>query len=138
VNRDLKQIRSVVDGSDSFILGHQIAAPRAYARATPLWVYDKVAIRKILLRSFPRFETDLKQRDAAGRWARIIQLYFNLGYTYKEVAEELGEKPCKTRCSIEGIQYAAKGLRANKSGPTTGRIGRPKGSKNRYCTPRVL
>jgi hypothetical protein len=139
VNRDLKQIRSVIDGSDSFLSGYQIAAPRANARVTPLWVYDKAVIKRILLRSFPRFDTDVKQRDAAGRWARIIHLYFNLRYTYKEVAEELDENPSKIRHSIDGIQRASKGLKANRSGASSGRrSGRPKGSKNRCGTRRVL
>ena len=123
------QLRRVLDGNDGFISGgNQIVGARTYKRKTPKWVLDDKKIGILLLRSFPKLATNSSQREAAGRWAAIIHLYFRMGYTRNQVADEIGSTEEKIKSIIRSIRRVFKGLRANGSGKLSGKRGRPKNS----------
>ena|ERR1700688_3820541 len=131
MNKDFQQLRKVFEGSDPFMGGkggggHQIVGPRKRKRQVPLWAQNTEKIKAILIRSFPKLKTDLKQRARAARWARIINLYFVLGWTFLQVAEELNMKSGNLHNMTVSIRRAANGLRTNGKGPFGGKRGRPR------------
>lgn len=103
--------------------GHQVIRPRGVlgrARKVPAWATDDVFIRGMLLGAFPKLAANLPQRRGAGRWMRVIQLYFRSKKTSRETAEEMAEGETVIRRVIERIRLASKGLRDS---------GKPYGSK---------
>jgi hypothetical protein len=121
------KLREVLDSNDSFIVGgHQIVHARSYKRETPAWVTKNSEIRKLLLRSFPRLATNERQKRAAARWAMIIHLFYHMGYTSSQVAEEMGLALNKVKAICKSIRRVSKGLRADGRGKLTGKLGRPK------------
>jgi hypothetical protein len=60
-------------------------------RQTPAWTRDMVAIRRILLTSFPKLHANSRQHEAALRWALIIRMYWGLGYTHGEIVLDLNQ-----------------------------------------------
>jgi hypothetical protein len=131
VNRDFQQLREILDGDDPFMVGgHQKSHLRTKERKVPEWTKNNKKTQQVLLRSFPKLRTDLKQRLQAARWARIIHLYFRMQYTYRQVAAELEMPPRAVDSMIRSIKRVAAGRRANGTGllglmPT----GRPKKKK---------
>ena len=103
------------DGASQFMAGgHQILHPtRRHKRKSPEWVKSDIEIRKLLLRSFPKMTTHPRQRRWAGRWARVIHLYFRLGHTPKEVSEEMEETEVVVRNLLNHIRRAARGVQAH-------------------------
>jgi hypothetical protein len=117
----------------------------------PEWVMNDAAVRAVLLRAFPRWNTNQTQYERALRWVYIIQHYFRMGETAslialelrhmdksKEVALELqgGKAPKQEKGEIEKlikrvtdtvdrISRVAKGLRTNGK-PRIGKLGRPR------------
>jgi len=104
---------NIVPGDQSFMNGHQIIRIRRPRRRVPQWVFDDNKIRAFLLRSFPKLSSDDKQRKRAGRWARVIQLYFRTRKSYRETAEEMGESLETTHNIIRRIQRASSGKPVN-------------------------
>jgi len=112
-----EQLNRSVDQQDPFLTGgHQVVGARKYKRAVPLWAMSDKATRKVILRAFPNFITDSVQREGAARWASVIHLYFRMGYTRGQIAEEIGSSACKIHGVIRSILRVSKGLRANGSG----------------------
>jgi hypothetical protein len=128
MNRDFKQLREVLDGDDPFMTGgHQSTRLRTRQRVVPEWTRNNKKVREILLRSFPKLLTDLKQRARAARWARIIHLYFRMQYTYRQVASELEMTPGHVHMAVAGIRRVAAGGRYDGRGQLGARpVGRPK------------
>lgn len=125
--RKSKQLRGSFDPKDSFLSsGHQVVQARSNKRETPDWAMSNARVREILLRSFPKLKTETRQRNAAARWMWVIQLYYRLGYTYTQVAEEIGSSPVKVENVIRSIKRVVQGLRADGRGRLTGKRGRPK------------
>lgn len=101
--------------------GGQGAVASAERRANPpKWTRTNKGIRKIVRLAFPRFETNERQRTAAARWVRVIYLYFRVGYTYSQIAEEMklfSHVPNRPYSIIENviehILKVARGLPAN-------------------------
>src|SRR5258708_10416425 len=89
---DFKKLRAMFDGDDGFMYGHQPRKIRRPKREMPEWAASQTSIQEILLKAFPKLITDDTQRKAAGRWARVIQLYFRSGFSYRETAGYLHEK----------------------------------------------
>lgn len=148
MNSDLEELRGKIDSNDPFMTrGHQILVARTYQKKkTPLWVNNKEETRKILLRSFPNLILDINRRARAARWARLIQLYWVVGYTHGQIVSELndgkdGLEPVTlyaVRSALRSIKRASEGRRANGSGNFTGnRGGKRKGAgrkrKNQKC-----
>ncbi len=125
--RKSKQLRRSFDSKDAFVSGgHQVVQARSNKRLIPDWAMSDTRVREILLRSFPNLKTNVRQRNAAARWMWIIQLYYRLGYTYTQVAEEIGSNPEKVRCVLKSVRRVAIGRRADGRGLLTGKRGRPK------------
>jgi len=123
------QLRRVVDGNEGFSGGSQVVGARSYKRSIPRWALDDKKISALLLRSFPKLATDGTQRAAAGRWAAVIHLYFRIGYTRNQVADEIGSTEEKIKSIIRSIRRVFKGLRANGNGKLSGKRGRPKNAR---------
>lgn len=82
---------------------------RRQKRTTPEWATDDKAVQKILLTSFPKLQTDEKQRRRAARWVRIIFLYYRKHMSYSQVAEELEELPERIGHTLCKIRRASRG-----------------------------
>jgi len=118
-NPDYEQLRHHIDSNDPFMSrGHQIIKiRRGWRRSKPSWVESNKAIQELVLRSFPKLKTDNKQRAAAARWVRVIQLYFRLGWTAGQIAEELKTTRNVIKCIIKAVRRAILGQRADNTGP---------------------
>jgi hypothetical protein len=126
-----------IDSRDLFMSNHSVRSGGQGAVASaerrtnsPKWARTDGGIRDVIRRAFPHFETNERQRKFAARWARVIYLYFRVGYTYSQIAEEMNiHSPSKKRPYraverlIEHIQNVAKGL--NENGKLRRRRGRP-------------
>jgi len=111
------ELRQTFDGQDPFMTkGHQIIKVRRGNRKTPDWAKNENELRKLLLHSFPYMATNKKQRVRAGRWARIINLYFRLQMTHGQIASEMMMSYCAVESAIRNIKRAAKGLKASGEG----------------------
>lgn len=110
------QIRRVIEGNETFAQGHQLVGARTYKRPVPAWALNDKTVRKMIVRAFPRMFEDAAAHASASRWASVIQLYFRLGYTRTQVAEEIGSSAQKISGVIRSILRASKGLRADGSG----------------------
>ena len=78
------QLRKHLDSDDPFMsAGHQILVERQQERVCPEWAKSDTKIQEILLRSFPKLKQAGSQDEKrAGRWARVIQLYFRMNCTH--------------------------------------------------------
>jgi hypothetical protein len=129
-----EELRTKVDGDDPFFEGHGIVKPRrgnqgnktGVPRTCPEWALDNAKVQEILLRSFPKLMTDEKQRASAGRWARIIQLYFKSQMTHGQIASELGVNLNTILMVVRSIGRAAKGLSSKTGKARVGVRGRRK------------
>jgi hypothetical protein len=118
-----------IDSRYPFASGHQVRNPSGRAshserlKRIPEWAKHNDQIQALLLRSFPKLEIDPNQRNRAGRWARIIQLYYRAMWTQSMIAEEMGLRLSNINATIRSITRAAEG---RQSGTGTGRQGREK------------
>ena len=111
------ELAGLMDGKEQFMRsGHQILVERKHKKKIPKWAQDDKQVQKIILRSFPKWRTDTRQSQRAGRWARIIQLYFRLGRTHGQIAEEMKISYDSVRSLIRAIKRVAKGKRTDGSG----------------------
>lgn len=83
------ELRTKVDGDETFFTGHRIIKERRGNRICPDWASDNSKIQKLLLNAFPQLTIDKKQRAAAGRWARVIQLYYRQQLTHGQICTEM-------------------------------------------------
>src|SRR5260370_24383330 len=121
MNKIHEQLRQHFDGSEGIMTGFQIGAARTYMRKAPAWVMDNVKIQRILLRAFPKLRTDPRQRHQAARWAQVVVLYFHLGYTAKQIGEEMDVPRSTVVGIIRRIRLVAKAWQSNGSGPRGGK-----------------
>ena len=119
----LGQLHSTIEEDFKNMMGvHRIRKP---GKRIPAWALDDVAVRRLLLTSFPKLLTNRKQRERASRWNQIITLYFRLNMSKTEVAQEIGLSHTIVHRAIQRIHHVAAGLRANGS-PRGGKRGRPR------------
>ena len=113
------ELRGVVDGTGGFMNGHQIInsnrARGGFKRAEASWAHDDKAVRALLIKSFPKLETDSRQRSRAGRWMRVIQLYHRFGHSYGDVAEEMGLTVAAIKTILQRMRHDIKGVPRNPS-----------------------
>jgi DNA-binding NarL/FixJ family response regulator len=111
MNYDLKQIRKVVDSNEIFAVSHGEEAPRRAhgLRKIPVWTKSDTEIRKILCRVFPKLAHNARQRKSAAHWLRIIYLYFRIGMTRGQVADELHISNSAVRTTLKRIRFASAG-----------------------------
>lgn len=109
---------------------------------TPSWVLNDAKVRLLLTKVFPRLQTNQVQRERAGRWLQVINLYWRVGEPASRVAAALGlcdneltARPVpaeKRRCvkvvedTVIRINRAWKGVRTTGRARTTGKPGRPR------------
>lgn len=97
--------------------GHQIIKPRSDdKKSVPDWALDDKKVREVVLRSFPKYGTNARQRKGAARWIRVIHLYFRMGMTRGQVAEEMGVTPVVVKSIVQAIRSVAAGRRADRTG----------------------
>ena len=112
------QLRKIVDGTGGFMTSHQIInSNRANAgplRKTAQWSKSDKKVRQLLLRVFPRMATDVNQRVRAGKWLRVIQLYYRSGFSYGDTALELNESKKFVENVLYRISRALRGLPCNR------------------------
>mgnify|MGYP001565041687 CR=1 FL=1 len=71
---------------------------------TPDWVFNDLALRRFLLHTFPRLQTDERHRMWARRWAALLYMYYRLHLPANEIAERLGMKLNTVEVSILRIR----------------------------------
>jgi hypothetical protein len=111
------ELRQSVDVDDQFMKGHRVITPKKPAREIPDWARSDEAVRKLLLRSFPKLATSGMQRFRAARWMRVIQLYFRVQNSVGQVAKEMGLKKKTVQNIIQRVYLTSQGLRADGSAP---------------------
>lgn len=109
-------LRGIIDSNDPMMTGHQILTIRTTPREIPEWTKSDKEIRKVLLRAFPKWDEQPQQRRQAGRWIRIINLYFKLQWTRSQIAEEMELTPDTVSSLIRAIKRAGQGRQANGRG----------------------
>jgi hypothetical protein len=107
---DLEDIRG-------FMSGFQIKNHREQERPVPEWAKTNEGIKKVLLTAFPGLRENTNVRARAIRWLQVIQLYFRMGWSFTDVAEEINEAPRIVEFIIRAITRASQGLRADGKGP---------------------
>jgi hypothetical protein len=128
--RDMARLRGRMDGNDSFMTAHQIKKIRTREREIPLWTLNDKEVRKVLLRSFPNLRTNNKAAISAGRWMRLIHLYYRVQMSNSQVAKEMNMTLNAVKMALKGIRRVAQGRRMDNTAPLTynGR-GRPRRNK---------
>lgn len=120
-----------LDRKDLFQKGHLVrGSPKSgWTRRTkniPLWTRNDEAVKKLLLKIFPKMVSNRRQRERAGRWAAVIHLYFRAARPASEVAQELKISEKTVYDTVLRIRRAAKGLRTTGRKRTAGKPGRPR------------
>ena len=132
------------DGSEPFMnRGYRVIQPRHKAKNIPAWALDDKKVQEIVLRSFPKLATNMKQRARAARWVRIIFLYFRREFTVGDIANIMGTPSedgsvitpmslVAVKALVRTIKRAAVGKRADGSGEMNMRgRHRPMGAKGK-------
>src|SRR5205085_2251114 len=121
-----------LDRKDIFQTGHGIrGGPTLRMQKIPEWMYQTKDVGEVLLRVFPKLETDERQRKSATRWLEIIQLYFKSGWSVRDVAEKLSISEKKVYDTAQRLTRAGAGLRTTGK-PRIGKRGRPKTKTIRF------
>ena len=97
--------------------GFQIHQIRREIKDVPEWARRDDSIQKLLLDAFPKLHINSLQRQRAGRWLRIIRLFYQQGWSEGDIAEELGETTNHVNNTILRMTLVSKGMRADGSGP---------------------
>jgi hypothetical protein len=125
--KDMAKLRGKMDGDDRFFGSHQIKKIRTRERDIPAWALNDKEVRKVLLRAFPKLHTNKASSDKAGRWMRLIHLYYRVQMSNSQVAKEMDMTLSAVKSMIINIRRVAKGQRADTRGPrSTHPRGRPK------------
>ncbi len=103
-----------IDGSDQFMDGHQIMKVQTKDRVIPEWAFNRAEIARILLTAFPKMQMNTSvgksQRARAGKWARLIHLYYRMGQPQQIVSKELGIDPVLFKRWVQKIKFVEQGL----------------------------
>lgn len=109
--RDFRQLRAL--GFEVDKTSFQLCIIRRKVKPQHSWAARNDSIQRVLLTAFPKLVRNESQRRRAGRWARVIQLYFQMGLSYAEVGQEIKEKPGTVMTLIRSISRVAGGRTAN-------------------------
>jgi hypothetical protein len=125
--KDMAKLRTRLDGDDNFMSAHQIKKVRTRERVIVPWTLNNSEVQKVLLRVFPRLRGSYRQAQQAGRWMRVIHLYYRMQLSYSQVAAELKIKKGTVLTLIRSINRAGKNLRIDTGTQREpARRGRPK------------
>lgn len=116
-NKDLAQLRHVVDKNDQFFEGHQINKTRTREKGIPSWATDNKETQALLLRAFPKLKTNAAQRKRAARWATVITLFYRMNLSNSQVAAELRTTVSVIDCLLQRMRHVAKGLQSSRPIP---------------------
>ena len=95
----------------------------------PIWAVDDEQLQALLLRVFPKLESDKNQREHAGKWVRVIYLFYRLTWSTGYIGEKMGVSR-KVVCSIlHRARNAAVGLRTDGKARAAKR-GRPSSKRS--------
>ena len=109
--RDMAKLRTRMDGNDGFMSAHQIKKIRTREREIPEWTLNDKEVQKVLLRSFPALRTNNKAAIRAGRWMRLIHLYYRVQMSNSQVAKEMDMTLNAVKMTLKGIRRVAQGRR---------------------------
>jgi hypothetical protein len=128
--RDQNNPGGSFDGSEPFMTnGHQILSKRQGDKRIPEWAQPS-NLKELIQREFPRWKTDQKQRDRAGRWHHVIYQYYYVGDSASDVAQEMGLTLDQFKNILRCIRRVAVGRRCdNRKAKGLTPRGRMKGSK---------
>lgn len=112
----LASFRTVLDGNDSFVMGHGTYVTRQHKKKIPTALKTEAGVKNLLSKMFPHMATDSKQRFRAGQWARVIQLHYKFHYSERMTAEEMGVSPKTVNCIKTRIWRAIQERRLDGSG----------------------
>jgi hypothetical protein len=93
---------------------------------TPKWMHNNDQVLKFILRVFPNYQTDARQKERARDWADIIFKFFLGGMSARQIAEELGRPTSAVERIIQRIRLAAAHRRQDGKTRTGRRKGRPR------------
>lgn len=128
--KDMNRLRRRMDGDDNFMNAHQIKKIRTREREVPAWALNDKEVRKVLLRAFPGLHNNNSVAKQAGRWTRLIHLYYRVQMSNSQVAKEMGETLNRVKMTLKSIRRVARGRRADNTGPLSSiPRGRPKTKK---------
>ncbi len=115
---DFLRLRRMIDKGDRFMEAHEIKTVRGLNenRALPNWVLNNSYVKTFLLRVFPRLHTNETHRKRAGRWMRVIYLYYRMRLPKRIVMKELKLTLFAFDSIVRGIDRASRGLKANGTG----------------------
>jgi hypothetical protein len=128
------ELRQYFESNDPFMYkGHRISKKLQRERDVPSWTLNNSQTKKVLLRSFPNLLGDPKQRIRAGRWLRVIDLFFRQNWSQTDVAAELKMSYDSVHTLLRNIRRAGDGLRCDGTGKLSLKKGRPRRGKT--CPP---
>jgi len=120
----MKRLRKRITDANGMMRIHRIRSQKKKL-ASP-WAFSDVAVRKLLLTSFPKLQTDKRQRARAARWNQIIALFFRRNMSSSQVARELQIEISAVESALRNMRRAVSGLRTDTGLPKLGCRGRPK------------
>ena len=123
--KDMAKLRKRMDGDDSFMSAHQIKKIRTRERVIPLWTLNDKEVQRVVSISFPDWRKNRVSKARAGRWTRIIHLYYRMQLSNSQVAKEMGMTINATKMALKIIRRVASGRSANNTGLRGRRVGRP-------------
>jgi hypothetical protein len=121
-NPDHARLRTMMDGNDFFLKGgFEIKKIRSLERNTPSWALNNTKTQQIILTAFPKLtlnppkgqkakKAHQKRIEKAGRWVRIIYLYYRMELPRPIVAKELGMSESTLRSTLRNILRVSQGL----------------------------
>jgi DNA-directed RNA polymerase specialized sigma24 family protein len=115
--KDMAKLRRRIDGDDNFMSAHQIKKIRTRERDIPAWTLNNKEVQKVLLRAFPNLQNSRRMAARAGRWMRLIHLYYRVQMSNSQVAKEMGVNLNTVKMALKAIRRVARGRRADNSGP---------------------
>ena len=89
--------------------GIELKCVRNYQREE-YWAHSIVMCQRIILKKYPRLATNRKHRAKARQTAKIIFLYWRLGWSASEIARSLGLKLAAVEKHIKRIAELARKL----------------------------
>jgi hypothetical protein len=104
------------DNRETFFTGYRHTTARIFEKVVPDELRSNEGVKALLARVFPKMLTDSKQRQQAGKWARLIQLHYKFNYSEKMTADEMGLPHSTIRSLKNHIWNAIKFKRLDGSG----------------------
>jgi hypothetical protein len=102
---------------------------REHQRLIPAWTLNDDQVRGVLHKLFPRHDRDAGERESAGRWLRIIYLYFRGNQWAKTIAEAMGSSVR----AVESVVYRARKVGTEMLGSASNAVDTYEDPAGRAC-----